>query len=301
MIERRARSIMHFLAPLTLAELGLLLNTGWPGPDGSSSSLDNIEGVSIGKSSPAFADYVFPANRHDFRYELGRRLELPEAYRRAADREHRGVVGCRRLPRRLLRLEGSPAGACSVLGDPMVRGSCVAAQRAARGAVSVYRAGRLAALCITSKQDATARRPRGPSEAGSGSGSGSGSTNAPVNVARASTRSPSTIGDASGASKSLVKKATISRVSPAAPTFGTKIVGTLLVAPVIEASVWPVVRFRTVMSAVPEAKGESGVPAATLTNETERSSSTSSSASTICMLESIVALALPPVGVSANL
>jgi len=65
---------------------------GWPGPDGSSMSTDRICGVRIGIQSPAYEYHALPANRHDWRYLLGRLCGLPEAFRAAADRGYRD--GC---------------------------------------------------------------------------------------------------------------------------------------------------------------------------------------------------------------
>ena len=61
------------------------LNLGWAGPDGSSSSLDDIEGVRIGITSRDYRHVDLPANRHDFYYRLGRKHQLGLEYRKAAD------------------------------------------------------------------------------------------------------------------------------------------------------------------------------------------------------------------------
>lgn len=82
-------SIEDFLRPPTHRQWLKALRSGWAGPDGSSCSFDLIQGVRIGKSSPSFRHAHYPANRHDWYYELGRRYGLPESYRRAADLDYR--------------------------------------------------------------------------------------------------------------------------------------------------------------------------------------------------------------------
>ena len=62
---------------------------GWTGPDGSSVSRDNIEGIVIGTNTSDFADSKLPANLHDWRYQIGRRLKLPEKFRRVSDKGYR--------------------------------------------------------------------------------------------------------------------------------------------------------------------------------------------------------------------
>ena len=49
------------------------LRSGWPGPDGSSCSLDNVEGIKIGETTREYRPDL-PANLHDFRYRVIRRL-----------------------------------------------------------------------------------------------------------------------------------------------------------------------------------------------------------------------------------
>lgn len=49
------------------------LNSGWAGSNGSSASLDNIEGVVIGTSTKEYSPN-YPANWHDFLYRVIRRL-----------------------------------------------------------------------------------------------------------------------------------------------------------------------------------------------------------------------------------
>lgn len=65
---------------------------GWSGPDGSSCSRDNIEGVVIGSDIPRHEDSTLPANLHDWRYQQGRRKKLPQSFRKAADEGYRD--GC---------------------------------------------------------------------------------------------------------------------------------------------------------------------------------------------------------------
>ena len=62
---------------------------GWSGSDGSSSSSDNIEGIQIGKTSRKIGDIGYPANLHDWRYQMGRRKVLPAECRKAADQGYR--------------------------------------------------------------------------------------------------------------------------------------------------------------------------------------------------------------------
>jgi len=71
------------------------LQSGWPGPDGSTSSLDNIEGIQIGLTTTDYRTDL-PANLHDFRYRVIRRLwaggvidkSMVQKMRAAADAEH---------------------------------------------------------------------------------------------------------------------------------------------------------------------------------------------------------------------
>lgn len=80
------------LGPIRLQEWHWLVVQGWES-DGSSCSLDDIEGVRIGRSGAAFADADLPANRHDFFYALGRLLlqrhRDSAAFRKAADAGYR--------------------------------------------------------------------------------------------------------------------------------------------------------------------------------------------------------------------
>lgn len=82
----------EFLAPPAREAWEAELAAGWSGPDGSSSSLDDIEGVRIGITSTSHEHHALPANRHDWRYHLGRTRMLPPEFRAAADREYRD--GC---------------------------------------------------------------------------------------------------------------------------------------------------------------------------------------------------------------
>lgn len=67
---------------------------GWAGPDGSSCSLDDVEGIRIGVTARVFC--LLPANLHDFRYRCIRRLlacgkvnrAQGRALRKLADAEH---------------------------------------------------------------------------------------------------------------------------------------------------------------------------------------------------------------------
>lgn len=71
------------------------LESGWAGSNGSSVSLDDIEGVRIGLTSRAYRPDL-PANLHDYQYRVLRRLlalrRIDETTRaemqRAADRRH---------------------------------------------------------------------------------------------------------------------------------------------------------------------------------------------------------------------
>jgi hypothetical protein len=62
---------------------------GWEGSDGSSSSFDDIEGIRIGVTSRRLIDLSYPANLHDWRYQMGRRKVLPASFRKAADKGYR--------------------------------------------------------------------------------------------------------------------------------------------------------------------------------------------------------------------
>lgn len=119
-------TLREFMAPPSMAAWNRELAEGWAGPDGSSRSLDDVMGVRIGVTSRSFEHSGLPANRHDWRYRLGRRYRLPEAWRAAADAEYRdlciertdaALVGWRRHVARwrawgryyILRLAGRPA------------------------------------------------------------------------------------------------------------------------------------------------------------------------------------------------
>lgn len=64
----------------------------WEGPDGSSCSLDDIEGIRIGTTSTNIADLRYPANLHDWRYQQGRRKRLSDVFRKVADQDY--LDGC---------------------------------------------------------------------------------------------------------------------------------------------------------------------------------------------------------------
>lgn len=93
----RPRTIEEFLRPFTRPEWYAALRSGWPGPDGSSSSTDTIFGVRIGITSPRFEHSLLPANRHDALYFLGRTYRLGGEYREAADAAYRDLcwAACR--------------------------------------------------------------------------------------------------------------------------------------------------------------------------------------------------------------
>jgi hypothetical protein len=74
--------------PITREEWEWLVAGDWH-CDGSSNSLDDIEGVRIGRSGVDYADANLPANRHDFWYALGRVFKLGAAFRAAADADYR--------------------------------------------------------------------------------------------------------------------------------------------------------------------------------------------------------------------
>jgi hypothetical protein len=85
-------TLEEFLAPPTREAWYAELGAGWSGPDGSSWSFDDVMGVRIGITSRLWRHAHYPANRHDWRYHLGRKHRLPENYRAAADAEYRD--GC---------------------------------------------------------------------------------------------------------------------------------------------------------------------------------------------------------------
>lgn len=63
-------------------------------PDGSSASLDDIEGIRIGISGPEYRPRL-PANLHDFRYWWSRNHEMVPWTRQEADAEYRdGCLRC---------------------------------------------------------------------------------------------------------------------------------------------------------------------------------------------------------------
>lgn len=82
----------QFLALPTADEWQQELREGWEGSDGSTCSTDKIFGVVIGRKSRAYHHHKLPATLHDWRYRMGRRYDLPESYRKAADEEYRD--GC---------------------------------------------------------------------------------------------------------------------------------------------------------------------------------------------------------------
>jgi len=84
-----AMNIFAFMQAPRQMEWEAAITEGWPGPDGSSASTDHIMGVRIGVTSPEYEHHELPANRHDWRYHLGRTYCLPEGHRRAADVAYR--------------------------------------------------------------------------------------------------------------------------------------------------------------------------------------------------------------------
>lgn len=81
----------HFLKlALSPSVHAWLVESGWPGSDGSSASLDNIEGIRIGATGTAFNR--LPATVHDRGYELSRRYGgLPAPLRKRMDRAYRDL------------------------------------------------------------------------------------------------------------------------------------------------------------------------------------------------------------------
>jgi hypothetical protein len=68
---------------------------GWRGPDGSSASFDSIQGIRVGIMSASYEKNLAPdgdlyaASGHDWRHQLGRRLDLPTRYSGPNDRYYR--------------------------------------------------------------------------------------------------------------------------------------------------------------------------------------------------------------------
>ena len=81
-------SVEDFLADPTRSQWKSHLRDGacrWAGPDGASWCPDRLVGVRIGVVSPAWEHRDLPANMHDWHYRLGRRFNLPKAWRQRAD------------------------------------------------------------------------------------------------------------------------------------------------------------------------------------------------------------------------
>lgn len=79
-------TICDFLEPPSKQEWYTeIFEHGWGGSDGSSCSLDAIQGIVIGVTSPHHMYSNLPANLHDWRYQRIRRLGLTELHRKAAD------------------------------------------------------------------------------------------------------------------------------------------------------------------------------------------------------------------------
>ena len=78
-----------FMAVPTVDEWHDEIERGWRGPDGSSMSTDHMMGVRIGLTSTDYKHAKLPANLHDWRYQLGRRLRLDGRFRHAADVAYR--------------------------------------------------------------------------------------------------------------------------------------------------------------------------------------------------------------------
>lgn len=91
MIFDRAPTLEEFLAAPTRDQWQAALAEGWPGPDGSSMSTDRMCGVRIGITSRAYMFHDLPANRHDWRYLLGRTYRLGAPFRLAADEGYRDM------------------------------------------------------------------------------------------------------------------------------------------------------------------------------------------------------------------
>lgn len=87
----RPRTLEVFLRRPTRGIWNRELRAGWTGPDGSSLSTDTILGVRIGATSSDYRYVDLPANRHDWLYRLGRRYDLPESWRKAADQMYRDL------------------------------------------------------------------------------------------------------------------------------------------------------------------------------------------------------------------
>ncbi len=92
LIERTEAFAME---PPSAEQWAAELWSGWTGPDGSSWSFDAIAGITIGATTRDFTAHL-PANRHDLRYRVIRRLRAfgkvtfdeGDALRLLADREH---------------------------------------------------------------------------------------------------------------------------------------------------------------------------------------------------------------------
>jgi hypothetical protein len=98
-------TLEKFLSAPTLTEWQREIDEhGWCGPDGSSCSLDDVQGIRIGITSPSYKHNGLPANRHDWHYQLGRRFKLPERFRVAADVAYRD--GCSEMTAHLIGLSG---------------------------------------------------------------------------------------------------------------------------------------------------------------------------------------------------
>jgi hypothetical protein len=73
-------------------------------PDGSSASLDDVEGIRIGCSDAVYRNPQLPANLHDFRYWCARNHAFVPWTRQEADAEYRD--GCLRLTSILIGWHG---------------------------------------------------------------------------------------------------------------------------------------------------------------------------------------------------
>lgn len=82
-------SVAEFLLEPTEDQWNAELLAGWLGPDGSSNSLDDIEGIRIGITSRSYAYHALAANGHDWLYQNGRRHKLGPEFRAAADAWYR--------------------------------------------------------------------------------------------------------------------------------------------------------------------------------------------------------------------
>jgi hypothetical protein len=95
----------------TLEQWEAELASGWAGSDGSTASLDDIEGIRIGQSGREYQPGL-PANLHDYHYRVIRRLmahhEIDEMTRTElqATADHRHYAGLLRCVSVLIHFDG---------------------------------------------------------------------------------------------------------------------------------------------------------------------------------------------------